>query len=211
MPASVSAGVLARWSGALRPDAGDRVALPRVRDLDRPLEAQPVSGAVESSQEERELIRSRLEPERDAAHAGQREPSPRQVGDEIGGDPQRGGAVERRDGSEFARTVIPRLRVEYQPTRALFFRTIAQYRAERRAALVDPATGRPLLAGGVPIGAFETNGLRLEWLASYEPTPGTVAFLGYAVDLAERDPLAFDHLRATGDGLFLKVAYQFRR
>lgn len=119
--------------------------------------------------------------------------------------------LERRDGSEFARTVIPRLRLEYQPRRSLFFRTIAQYRAERRAALVDPATGRPILDGGEAIGAFETNGLRLEWLASFEPTPGTVAFLGYAVDLTEPDPLAFGRLRATGDGAFLKLAYLFRR
>ena len=47
--------------------------------------------------------------------------------------------------------MIPRLRVEFQPTRALFFRTVAQYRAERRAALQHPATGTPLLADG----AFE--------------------------------------------------------
>lgn len=119
--------------------------------------------------------------------------------------------LERRDGSEFARTVIPRLRMEYQPTRALFFRTIAQYHAERRGALFDPATGLPLRRGGEALGAFESNGLRLEWLASYEPTPGTVAFLGYAVDMTEPDPLAFGRLRAVGDGAFLKLAYLFRR
>src|SRR5690606_5030993 len=42
------------------------------------------------------------------------------------------------DGSEFARTVIPRARVEYQPTRALFFRMVGEYQAERRAAPRDP-------------------------------------------------------------------------
>ena len=110
--------------------------------------------------------------------------------------------LERRDGSEVARTVIPRLRMEYQPMRSLFFRTIAQYHAERRSALRDAATGQAIFEGGAPIGAFESNGLRLEWLASYEPTPGTVAFLGYAVDLTEPDPLAFGRLRATGDGAF---------
>ena len=115
------------------------------------------------------------------------------------------------DGSEFARTAIPRLRVEYQPMRALFFRTVAQYRAERRAPPLAPS-GHPLYGpGGAPLAGFETNGLRLEWLASFEPTPGTVAFLGYAVDMTERDPLAFDRLRAVEDGVFLKLAYQFRR
>ncbi|HEY0972347.1 MAG TPA: DUF5916 domain-containing protein [Gemmatimonadales bacterium] len=115
------------------------------------------------------------------------------------------------DGSEFARTVIPRARVEFQPTRALFFRMVGEYQAERRAAPRDPATGALLHVGRVPFSSFERNGLRLEWLASYQPTPGTVAFLGYAVDLTERDPLAFRELRARGDGLFLKLAYQFRR
>ncbi len=44
----------------------------------------------------------------------------------------------RLDGSEFARSTIPRLKVEYQPKRALFFRAIGEYRSERTAALVDP-------------------------------------------------------------------------
>src|SRR5690606_23173451 len=102
-------------------------------------------------------------------------------------------------------------RFEYQPTRALFFRLVGEYQADRRAAPLDPVSGRPLLRDGQPLAAFEGNGLRLEWLASYQPTPGTVAFLGYAVDLAERDPLALRELRAQADGLFLKLAYQFRR
>jgi hypothetical protein len=119
--------------------------------------------------------------------------------------------TRERDGSEYARTVIPRARFEYQPTRALFFRLVGEYQADRRAAPLHPVSGTPLLRDGVPLAAFEGNGLRLEWLASYEPTPGTVAFLGYAVDLAERDPLALRELRAQADGLFLKLAYQFRR
>lgn len=114
------------------------------------------------------------------------------------------------DGSEFARTIIPRVRVEYQPTRALFFRTVAEYRAARQAALRAPGSGAPIVIGESEQLATDRNGLRLEWLASYRPTPGTIAFLGYAVDLTERAPLAFDALRARGDGLFVKLAYQFR-
>ena len=45
------------------------------------------------------------------------------------------------DGSEYARTVIPRLKVEYQPTRALFFRVVSQYQAQRTSGLRTP-TGR---------------------------------------------------------------------
>ena len=38
-------------------------------------------------------------------------------------------------------TVIPRLKVEYQPTRALFFRVVTEYQSQRQAALRDPTTG----------------------------------------------------------------------
>ena len=87
--------------------------------------------------------------------------------------------LNRLDGSEFARSTIPRLQVEFQPNRALFFRAIGEYRSESRAQLVDPVTGAPLYVGGEPQLATEFNGLRVDFLASYEPTPGTVAFVGY--------------------------------
>ena len=59
--------------------------------------------------------------------------------------------------------------------------------------------------------AFTTNGVSVELLASYQPTPGTVAFLGYAAALAAPDPFAFDALERSRDGVFLKVAYLLRR
>ncbi|MBR9989725.1 MAG: carbohydrate binding family 9 domain-containing protein [Gemmatimonadetes bacterium] len=116
-----------------------------------------------------------------------------------------------RDGSEFARTLLPRARVEFQPTRAFFLRGIAEYRAERRDALRDARTGDPLVIGGVPVAGFRTNGVSVELLASYQPTPGTVAFLGYAAALTGTDPFAFDRLSRSRDGLFLKLAYLLRR
>ena len=120
--------------------------------------------------------------------------------------------IEReRDGSEFARVLIPRLRVEYQPVRALFFRAIGEYRSERVAALRDARTGEPLSIAGTPMLGEEGGDLRGEWLISYQPTPGTVAFAGYTS--THRSPLAD---RWTGfereiDGFFVKLAYQFRR
>jgi hypothetical protein len=116
-----------------------------------------------------------------------------------------------RDGSEFARTLLPRARVEFQPTRAFFLRGIAEYRAERRDALRDARTGEPLIVNGIPTTSFSTNGVSLEILASYQPTPGTVAFLGYAAALAATDPFAFDRLQRSRDGLFLKLAYLLRK
>lgn len=116
-----------------------------------------------------------------------------------------------RDGSEFARTLLPRARIEFQPTRAFFVRGIAEYRSERRAALRDARTGEPLTVRGVPAAAFTANGMSLELLASYQPTPGTVAFLGYAAALTAPDPFALDRLTRSRDGLFLKLAYLLRR
>ncbi len=115
------------------------------------------------------------------------------------------------DGSEFGRTVIPRLKVEVQPTRALFFRVVAQYRSQRQAALKDAATGLPLGVNGVPVAATRGDSLRVDWLASYQPQPGTVVFFGYGSTSGSDRPLAFSGLRREQDGFFVKVAYRFRR
>jgi len=115
------------------------------------------------------------------------------------------------DGSEFARTIIPRAQVEYQPTRELFFRVIGEYRSQRQDALRDPVTGAPLLAGGTASAPGSFNGLRVDLLASYEPTPGTVAFFGYGSSLESKRSFGVSDLSRTTDGFFLKVAYLFRR
>ncbi|HEX6132698.1 MAG TPA: DUF5916 domain-containing protein [Longimicrobiales bacterium] len=119
--------------------------------------------------------------------------------------------VRERDGSEFARTVLPRARIEFQPTRAFFLRGIAEYRAERRDALRDARTGELLQLDGAPTAPFAANGLSLELLASYQPTPGTVAFLGYSAALMDEDAFAFSELRRSRDGVFVKLAYLLRR
>jgi hypothetical protein len=115
-----------------------------------------------------------------------------------------------RDGSEFAKAVIPRLQVEYQPLRALFFRFIGEYRSTRLAALTDPATGDRLVLAGIPSSARESGMAQLDWLASFEPTPGTVAFLGYGLTLGTDRALRLAGMDRVGDVLFLKLAYQFR-
>ena len=120
-------------------------------------------------------------------------------------------STRARDGSEFARTILPRLKAEYQPNQALFFRVVAEYRNERQAALLRSRERAPMVVPGVNTGARENNRLRMDWLASYEPTPGTVAFLGYGSTLRGERPLQFGGLERVDDGLFLKVAYLFRR
>ena len=124
-----------------------------------------------------------------------------------------------RDDSEFAREIIPRLQAEYQPTRALFFRAITQVRSERQAALLDARTGAPLLIDGTPVPGRAANELELELLLSYEPTPGTVAYFGYGSSHADPrcsvitgcNSFRVGELDRVRDGLFVKLAYLFRR
>ena len=115
-----------------------------------------------------------------------------------------------RDDSRFGRSLITRARFEFQPTRAFFLRAIAELRNDFEDALRAADTGAPLLIDGVPTAAGEFNSARIDLLASYEPTPGTVAYLGYGASLGAPPPFAFDRLERESDGLFFKVAYRFR-
>ena len=123
-----------------------------------------------------------------------------------------------RDGSEFAVTDIPRLKIEYQLTRSLFVRYIGQYVASREAALEDPGTGAPLLnydpGSGTysPAAGGRSNAFRSDVLVSYRPTPGTVLFLGYGQSLTEPTAFAFSlhDLHRLNDGFFLKGSYLLR-
>jgi hypothetical protein len=119
--------------------------------------------------------------------------------------------LDRLDGREFARSTIPRLKIEYQPRRELFFRAIGEYRSDRTAALEHPVTGQPLFIGGAAQPVAEFNGLRVDLLASFEPTPGTVAFLGYGSSLETDEEFNWSRLSRTSDGFFVKLAYQVRR
>lgn len=117
-----------------------------------------------------------------------------------------------RDDSEFARSTIPRLKLEYQPKRSLFFRMIAEYRSDLRSALLDPLTSAPLYVGGALAAEQRVRGLRVDWLASFKPTPGTVAFFGYGSSFERNRPLyGTDALERTADGFFVKLAYLLRK
>jgi hypothetical protein len=120
--------------------------------------------------------------------------------------------IERsRDGSRFSREAIPRLKVEYQLSRAVFVRFVGQYTARERDALYDGA-GNPILVNGVAAGALTANDLRTDLLFSYRPTPGTLFYLGYGASMTEPEAFGFDReqLRRTSDGFFAKASYLFR-
>jgi len=116
-----------------------------------------------------------------------------------------------RDGSRFSREAIPRLKIEYQLSPAVFVRFVGQYTARERDALHD-TQGNPILVDSVVAGPLTTNDVRTDFLFSYRPTPGTLVYLGYGASLTEPDAFGFDRnqLRRTSDGLFAKVSYLFR-
>ena len=115
-----------------------------------------------------------------------------------------------RDGSRFSTANIPRLKLEYQVSRAIFLRYVGQYFAQDQVALEDPRTGQPLLVDGTTAAPAVTNDFRSDFLFSYRPTPGTVVFLGYGASLSEAEPFRFRNLSRTSDGFFLKLSYLFR-
>lgn len=115
------------------------------------------------------------------------------------------------DGSEFGRALLPRVKLEYQPTRALFFRLVSEYRSERTSALRHPTTGAPLLVDGVALKATRNARLRADALISFEPTPGTVVFAGYGTSLDNPRATGLSDLTRIADGFFFKVAYRFRK
>ena len=118
--------------------------------------------------------------------------------------------IERsRDDSRFSTETIPRIKMEYQVSQALFLRLVGQYAARSRSALRD-RFGFPILAGSVPIAGTSTNEFSMDWLFSYRPIPGTLVYLGYGSTMEEPREFKFEDLRRTRDGFFGKLSYLFR-
>jgi len=114
------------------------------------------------------------------------------------------------DGRWFSTASIPRLKIEYQLARSIFFRYVGQYTSQKIDALHDPRSGDTLVINGTKQVRRTNTDFRNDFLFSYRPTPGTVLFFGYGASLTEPDPFSFRHLARTGDGFFLKASYLFR-
>jgi hypothetical protein len=124
----------------------------------------------------------------------------------------------RTDGSYAGIRRIPRVKVEYQVTRAVFLRVVAEQNRNFVDTLRDDSrTNLPVYvrdAAGIyqPGRRTSTDRVRLDWLFSYQPTPGTVVFAGYGTGLEVpdlRDELRRQY-RRTSDGFFAKISYLFR-
>lgn len=120
----------------------------------------------------------------------------------------------KRDGSVYSRATIPRATAQYQFSRALYLRAIVEYGSQERGALLTPGEGRQvsycsadtcfrLLGSG-------SNDFSFEALLSYEPTPGTVFFMGYTRQMEDMEAFRFRDVRPEAEGLFVKLSYRFR-
>jgi Domain of unknown function (DUF5916) len=112
---------------------------------------------------------------------------------------------------------IPRVKLEYQLSRPIFIRLVGEYDADRQDDLRDDSrTDRPILlcdAGPVncsPAAAYRRGSFRGDWLFSYQPTPGTVLFVGYGSSLGSDQGYGLGDLRRTSDGFFVKLSYLLR-
>ncbi len=123
----------------------------------------------------------------------------------------------KTDGSTVGLRRVPRLKAEYQLTRALFVRLVGQYDAYAQDRLRDDGrTGGAILVYDPATDAYartvpvRRNGLSVDGLVSYRPVPGTVVFVGYGSLLDEPDAFRFRRFSRLNDGFFLKLSYLYR-
>ncbi len=116
----------------------------------------------------------------------------------------------RRDDTLFATQDIPRLRTQYQFSRALLARVVLQYNLQSREPLSDPATGRVLHYDGAPSEAVSQGEFGGQLLLSYEPSPGTLFYVGWAQHLRGPHTLHIADMERMSDGIFVKLSYLHR-
>ena len=116
----------------------------------------------------------------------------------------------RSDESRFSNVNLSRIRLQYQFGRSVFARFIGQYDLEERSALQHPVTGQPLVVRGVLQAARSRGDFQSQALLSYEPSPGTVVFLGYSRVMDGPYGYSLGDKGLRSDGFFVKVSYLFR-
>ena len=120
----------------------------------------------------------------------------------------------KRDGSTYSTATIPRIQAQYQFSRSLFARVISEYAVQERGEVLDPETGLPLMEcdeGSCALAQGSTRyDFSVEGLLGFEPSPGTVVFVGYARQMRDAVGFRFQDLTTRADGLFVKLSYRFR-
>ena len=122
----------------------------------------------------------------------------------------------RTDGSLVGRSQIPRVKVEYQLSRAMLVRAVGEYQSDRQDDLRDDSrTNDPLLfrtddGSFVRMLGSRSNQVRPELLFAYTPIPGTVFFVGYGSTMDDTEAYRFRDLRRQQDQFFVKASYLLR-
>lgn len=120
------------------------------------------------------------------------------------------------DGTNVLTRSTPRMRLEYQLTRQIFFRTIAEYAIQKQDSLRDdsrtnlPVYVRTASGAYVRQAAFERTRARIDVLFQYLPNPGTVFYVGYGDQFNADVPAGPATLRRTRDVFFAKLSWLFR-
>ena len=120
----------------------------------------------------------------------------------------------RKRGGQYSAATIPRIRAQYQFSKALFLRSIFEYSHRDQEPLLNPVSGLPLESciGDTCSALSGAHGLdiHVEVLLSYEPSPGTVMYVGYTREMEDSAAFRFQRVSPQADGLFAKVSYRFR-
>jgi hypothetical protein len=124
--------------------------------------------------------------------------------------------VRRSDNTQVYVQRVPYLEIAYQLSRPIYIRFIGQYNAQWQADLRDDGrTNDPILIKNTTTGVYTpasqyvANAVSSSFLFSYQPTPGTVFFLGYGGNYTEPWSFNFTGLTRQNDSFFVKVTYLF--
>ena len=91
------------------------------------------------------------------------------------------------------------------------FRAVVQYSLEESDALRDPVNELPMAIDGVFQTEGESGRFESQFLIKYEPSPGTVFFIGYNRLMRGLANVRLSQMDMVGEGLFVKASYLFRR
>lgn len=116
----------------------------------------------------------------------------------------------RRDDTVFSTALVSRLTSQYQFNKSLFARFLIQYDLEDRDALLEPATGFPILIAGTPALDREEGTVQGQFLLQYQPSPGTIFYVGYSRVMQGDYSYRWSDKDALADGLFVKLSYLLR-
>jgi hypothetical protein len=117
---------------------------------------------------------------------------------------------QRGASSRYSTVNLSRLRVQYQFNKALFVRGVVQYELTDRAQVLDRASGAPVLYAGYPLDAQSDGEFQGQFLLQYEPSPGTIFYIGYTRLMEGDRTYRLGRMDPTEEGLFLKLSYLFR-